>query len=272
MSEQKTGGYRFDKEDRAYLLDTQMRSDAYKTAMSIPFSRPKKIDPRKYAPVRNQATEGACQGFALRAAGGNCFLNKTGEWKEFSPDAAYYLTQKKDGIRGDNGSTVAGGAWVATQLGFLPEEHMPYSDRYNPGDLPDNHVKLMEPFKVQNHKVLTSYSEVVEWLGRRFGGVWYGCRWGVQIDANGFMNWSASGGGHSNALMGYDGPESSDGLPQFLWNLNSWSKQWGLGGWSKWNRSEFEQMIRDSNSVVIGISDMEDVEPRESKWANDNPL
>lgn len=267
----QAGGWLYEMEDLDALKAGQIEPAMMSTADSILFARPKKLDPRPFSPMENQSSQGACQGFAITAAGGLCYYGKTGEWKRFSADAAYYLTQQIDGIRGDSGSTITGGMKMATNIGFLPEEAMPYTAAYDPQRIPRDYKEIAAPFRVKNYKVLSSYAEVVEWIGRGYGGVSWGIRWAVSLDSNGFMQWGGGGGGgHANAILGYDGQEDSDGLPEYLIDKNSWG-DWGpLHGWCLVRRSTFEKILRDQYTVVVGISDMEDVKPRVIDWVKDS--
>ena len=219
-----------------------------------------------------------CQGHAISAAGEDCYrIASHGNLTRFSSDAAYYLTQKIDGLLGgDNGSTIAGGMKMAMDIGFIPEQSMPYTDRYNPQDLPKNYAELGAPFRVKGHIVLEGpdfFAQAVQWIGSGAGACTIGIPWGVNLDEKGFVHWTGGGGGgHANAILGYGGPKDSDGLPQFLWDANSWSKSWGpLKGFCKWTRDMFNKAMAHRYSVGIGISDMSQVKPRRRSWKENFP-
>jgi C1A family cysteine protease len=260
------GGYRADLERRDELLQLALPANAMAAALAMTFTRPREIDPRKRSIVRNQLQEGSCQGHAVAAAAEVCYLAATGETIQFSPDWAYYQSQAHDGIHGDHGSTISGGLWMAKQIGNLPEKHMPYSPRYNPGDMPRDGKRIAAEFVVRTGALLATFEQVVDWLARGYGGVWYGALWDVEPDAQGFIRrWRTGRGGHANALLGYGAEVDSDGYPSWLWNKNSWGTSWGLGGWAKLTREGFAGMIA-AGGIVAGISDMDQLQPRTVDW------
>jgi hypothetical protein len=60
-----------------------------------------------------------------------CYFLQTGRVLNFSRMAAYILSQRKDGINGDRGSTLSGGMYVATQHGLCEEHEWPYPSSYS---------------------------------------------------------------------------------------------------------------------------------------------
>lgn len=268
-------GYRIDKEDKQYLLDTSMSMTEVNKAMKG-FQRPDVVDPTSWSKIRNQGQEGSCQGHSIAAAGEGCYHVASHSDISFSPDAAYYLTQKFDGLLGaDNGSTIAGGMKMAYTIGFCPEPKMPYSDRYNPQDLPKDINEICAPYKIKKHIVFQGpdyFAQAIDWIGNGFGFLSYGIDWGVTLNSQGIASWSPQNrGGHANAGMGYQGPLSADGYPELLRGKNSWG-DWGpLHGWYFWTRAMFNKVMAHPNSVLIGISDMSDIRPRKISWAENPP-
>lgn len=272
------GGWLPELEDLDYLRDKQISDEAMLVCMAGAGvqDRPKELDPRKWSPVRNQGQEGSCQGHAITAAGEGCYHVRTGEFQPFSPDAAYYLTQQVDGIRGDRGSTISGGMKVANTVGFCPEKEMPYSDRYNPQDLPKNIKEICAPFKVSKHKLFDTstspFQQAFDWISLGLGFVSFGIMWNVSVDNDGYIKWNpGGGGGHANAIMGY-GPLQNDGLPEYLWGKNSWGAWGPLKGWYKIKRSVMERWSQDRFTVTVGISDMENVKPRKISFVNNSVM
>ena len=102
-----------------------------KAKENLPTFNPK-IDPTVLFNILNQGNQGSCQGHSLSTIFTICYFLITGRIEYFSRAAAYYLSQRKDGIRGDRGSTLNGGRWVATQHGLCLESHWAYPSRYNP--------------------------------------------------------------------------------------------------------------------------------------------
>jgi len=58
-------------------------------------------DPLGVVDILDQGQQGACQGHALATVFSICYFLATGRKAAFSRAAGYYLSQKKDGIRGD---------------------------------------------------------------------------------------------------------------------------------------------------------------------------
>lgn len=274
-SKERIGGYRYDKEDIGWLKDNSL-SDALVKEASQGWSRPATVDPRSWSKIRNQGQEGSCQGHSITACGEQCYHVKTDKVISFSPDAAYYLTQKFDGLLGgDNGSTIAGGMKVATEIGFCLESDMPYTDRYNPQSLPSNIKELCAPYKTAKHKVFKGpdfFAETVDWIGNGFGGVSFGIPWTIKLDAKGVASWyAANAGGHAQAVLGYLGRIMSNGLPEYLLVKNSWG-DWGpLHGWYFIPQDVYNRAMAHNYSVVVGISDMASLKPRKISWAENYP-
>lgn len=170
---EKVGGWRSDIEDREWLVANSLAMQSLPVVDAA--DRPKEVDPRSWSKMRSQGQEGSCQGHDIAACGEGCFHVASGDVISFSPDVAYYQTQKIDGLLGaDNGSTISGGMKMATTVGFCPEEAMPYSDRYNPQDQPANVTELCAPYKVAKHCVFSGpdyFKQVVDWIGSGFGFV-----------------------------------------------------------------------------------------------------
>lgn len=272
MGLHEPGGYRFDEEDHDWLRDNQLPAETVEKLMSATFARPESIDPRpfSYMDPTGQTSEGSCQGWAISDCGSFSYYCKTQQWKRFSPDAAYYLTQQIDGIRGDQGSTISGGMRVASQIGFLPWEDMPYTPRYNPQDVPADYAAKSEKYKLYEYALVkrddpNPYKSVVEWLGRGLGCPSWGISWGVSLDSEGFMQWRPGGGGHANSIQGYGGPLDSDGLPEYLWDKNSWGLWGPLKGWCKVKRSTFEKIVQHPHTVIALVSDMRAIEIKPRK-------
>jgi C1A family cysteine protease len=264
------GGYLFHHERQDDLFRLTMNRGDFVSLLAASFLRPAEIDPRVWFAIRNQQNEGSCNGHAAAAA---CEMaaKASGQPQRFSPDAMYYLAQQNDGIRGDAGSTVSGALQVCLEVGPILEANMPYTPRYNPTDLPRNYRELAAPYRLGKGAILKNYREVVEWLGRGFGGVWWGNRWGINPGSSGEVTrWSFGNGGHATALLGYGGSTDGDGLPAYLWLANSWGTTWGLGGWAKVHRAAFEQALTDRWTVVAGVSDMPNLKPRTVDWSKES--
>jgi len=108
-------GYAFQKEDRATLETNGAEpSEALRLFQASFPTFDVTADPLGAVDILDQKNQGACQGHALAMVFSICFFLATGRREAFSRAAGYYLSQRKDGIRGDSGSTLSGGQWVAT--------------------------------------------------------------------------------------------------------------------------------------------------------------
>ena len=209
------------------------------------------IDPTTIAIVLNQGSLGSCQGHSLSTVFQICYFLATGRTAIFSRAAAYYLSQRKDKIRGDRGSTLSGGRWVATEHGMCLEEHWPYIERYDPKE-PDGvpyqyKLKVSRPFK--------TVEEIVEWI--KLGlPVQTGVRWGREMNTEVVEKASKRGGGHSTCLWSMRGDHCN--------NINSWGQSWNGDGVHCWSLAAIEEML-DHGGIFVGYSpdgfDYPDPEP-----------
>lgn len=251
------GGYRIDREDRPWLESNQMADHVLMAANEIPFQIPDIVDPSKITVIRNQGQEGSCDGHAGTGASGMVYYGRTGAWKRFSADEAYYITQQIDGIHGDNGATIAGMMKFLCTIGPIPEENMPYSDRYNPQDVPKNYKELGTPYICATHRLLKTYDDVVNWIGKGYGGVLWGTVWGVSLDANNFARFDGRArAGHARHISGYDLTKRQ------LTEDNSWSVSYGDHGRLHWTEAEFTKAALHPYTVIAGVTDMNALKPR----------
>jgi hypothetical protein len=128
-------GYAIEAENQALLMEQGM--DPLKMLRLAEASKPDfnvQANPMTLFDPLNQGGQGACQGHSLALIFTICYYLSTGRVEAFSRAAAYYLSQRKDGINGDRGSTLSGGQWVATKHGLCLEFEWPYPERYNPAE------------------------------------------------------------------------------------------------------------------------------------------
>lgn len=279
-------GYAIGRERRQSLQDTSVAM-----AMRGGFEVPDEIDPRSFIRVEDQRQIGSCQGNAITSVMEYLERVATSPAMEFDGEStrtydklrayldspgtqlsrwwAYRMTQERDGITGDNGSTIAGGVDMASEDGVPPESLCPYpsSGRYESGFVPSREASLEAPKrKIQSHTVLETYQQVFDYIATGQGAVTFGCSWGVE-PVNGIINrFDAGGGGHANAFLGFSKRMDSKGR-KFLWDCNSWGTQWGNGGWAEWSPDAVDAMLRHPYSVAVGCSDMTTPECRKITWA-----
>ncbi len=186
----------------------------------------------------DQEQQGACQGHALALIFAICYWLCTGQVLHFSRAAAYYLSQRRDGIRGDNGSTLSGGQWVATVHGLCLEEHWPYPDRYDPTE-PRG---IQYPFKLVSAQPTDDPGLVREALDMGLM-VQDGIGWNGSVSRTLVTNYVGGGGGHSTVLWTKKGPNYR--------RLNSWG-MWDGDGCNENTPEALDQQVRwRGNTHVI---------------------
>jgi len=257
------GGWLREKEDFGFL--DSLPGESSVLAMRGTYNEIK-IDPRKVMKIENQGSVGSCQGHALSSVCELCYYIATGDISlQLSRAAAYYETQRIDGIRGDSGSTISGGIKLATSKGIPREELWKYSGRYD-NTRPSNFAEIEQDaakYKIGQSYKMTSYDGVRTFLGSGQGGISIGISWGGEVDRPIVNSFSGTGGGgHAIALLGLSERTDSSGRP-FVWMLNSWGANWGNAGWAEWAPNAVEQMLRHRFTACFGLSDMPNVKPRE---------
>lgn len=274
-------GWLFDREDLIAIDKMSMPDGELRMAFAGDVEIPPVIDLRQYIPRRSQGGEGSCQGHAQTFATEVVHYLKSGEFKRFSPDAAYYWAQAYDGIRTDSGSTITGGMKVALEIGSLEERYMPYSDSYSPGSVPKDAKEKAAQFKVAKASRLRTYRELVEWWARGFGGTWWGIPWGgLQESKPGWITrFNPGRGAHAIGIgmWGEIGGEpvkmESDGLPAWLWTANSHTRnqqEVSIHGFCRWTRDAVEQALEHQYTILVGVTDMDQVKPREWDFAKNS--
>lgn len=265
-------GYRIDLEDRDAL-----KAGAIDFQLAVKgFAAPEEIDPRKWHRIENQSSMGSCQGHALSSVCEMAYHIATGEVTQFSPLFSYYATQKLDGITGDNGSTISGGAKCAKQYGQCPLAVMPYPNpaRYT-GTIPAEAFAAAEPFKIRSHSMCKNYADVFAYLASGQGGVEIGISWNASMTPNseGLVEQfrGGGGGGHAVCFLGYSKRVDSKGR-KYLWLANSWSETWDGDGWAEVSPTAVDQMGKDQYTVMIGLSDMTAPKVRPISWADNPPV
>jgi hypothetical protein len=202
-------------------------------------------DPLGVLDILDQGQQGACQGHALATVFSICYFLATGRKAAFSRAAGYYLSQKKDGIRGDQGSTLSAGQWVATQHGMCLETDWPYPSRYNPA-MPDT-AQGKFTFKLQTTKPFRDLDSMLDWLKRglpvQTGLTWNGsCDEEVVDDYNG-----RSGGGHSTVFWQLR-PSGN------IVNINSWGGRWNGDGLHEWTPDSIRRTLENRWTTYIGYA------------------
>jgi len=236
-------GYRHDRERRDILeangLDPSETMKAYRDSFPV-FNTT--ADPIGAVDVLNQGAQGSCQGHALATVFSICFFLATGRREWFSRAAGYYLSQRKDGIRGDRGSTLSGGRWVATEHGMCLENDWKYPARYNPAEPAG--VKYL--YKLKATKPMKTVKEVTDWIDAGLP-VQTGLSWNDSCSREIVTNWRGGGGGHSTCFW----QRSNAGNVK---NINSWGKTWNGDGVHEWTEGSIAAALRHQWTVLIGYA------------------
>lgn len=266
------GGYRIDLEDYDNLnAISEPVLQAVRT-YSGSFSAPEEIDPRPFWRIRNQGRQGSCQGHGVAAAFSWTFKIATGDATlDLSEQWAYIMSQKKDGIRGDSGSTLSGGARTAKEDGMCREQFWPYPNGYQTS--PPNWDACREDaqrYKAKTVERLKSYDDIFEWISTGLGGVWIGISWGSSMSGSVVERFRAGGGGHSVAFLGYSRRKQNG--KNYLWLANSWGTNWGNRGWCEVSPQAVTDMANHRYTVFMGMSDLhgDGIKPRTIDWLNNS--
>jgi hypothetical protein len=238
-----TLGYRIDIEDKPKLELRGMEPSEVLKAYKDAFPKWEvAANPLGVLDILNQSNQGACQGHSLASIFSSCYFLATGRRKRFSRAAGYYLSQRYDGIRGDNGSTLNGGRKVATEHGMCSEEDWPYPSRYDPTE-PRN-AKYV--FKLKITKPFRTIKDLLDWIDSGLP-VQTGVFWNDSCSREVVDNWRPGGGGHSTMFW----QRTARGNVN---NVNSWGGQWNGDGMHEWTEASIDRALRNNNSTFIGYA------------------
>ena len=202
-------------------------------------------DPLGVVSITDQGQQGACQGHALATVFQICYFLATGRKASFSRAAGYYLSQKKDGIRGDQGSTLSAGQWVATQHGLCLESDWPYPSRYNPQQPASAANKFL--FKLQTTKPFKDLQSMLDWLEQGLP-IQTGLTWNDSCNEEIVDRYNGrSGGGHSTVFW-------QRRPSQNVVNINSWGAGWSGDGCHEWTPKSIETALAGRWTVFIGYA------------------
>lgn len=265
-------GYPIELENRDGLIS----SSTQLTFSSKDYQAPAEIDPRPFMRHDRQGNMGSCQGFSLANCGEYLEALTTGKLgQQFSSLFAYLESQRiRPQLFGsDRGSLVEDGVKIAREIGFLPEEDLPYRTPY-----PSNAKTLVTdamrakaaPRKIRSHTWLDSYDAIFNYLASGAGAVHTGTNWNDSFyGRNGVLesiSFTRFDGGHSVAWLGYSTRKDSKGR-NYIWRLNSHNDSW-----TEMSPSVVDQLARHSMSSIVGISDLTSPGPRSVSWLAARPL
>lgn len=239
-----------------YAIESENRPELEKEGVDVAFmlaraeaNKPEfnpVVHPMTLLDPLNQGSQGACQGHSLAMVFTICYFLSTGRILHFSRAAAYYLSQRKDGIRGDRGSTLSGGQWVATKNGLCLEKDWKYPSSYDPTE-PRG---LKYEYKLVASKPTRDPGEVRAWLDLGLP-VQDGIMWDSSVSRTICTNYRGSGGGgHSTTLW----TKSEDANYR---RINSWG-MWDDDGCNENTPTALDQQVKHSFSthILYGPADM----------------
>jgi hypothetical protein len=235
-------GYAIEQENNALLQANGMEPALMLKSAAANFPAfNTNTDPMAIITLLDQANQGACQGFALARMFQICYFLMTGQILDFSAAAAYYLSQRYDGIRGDFGSTLSGGQKVATIHGLCLAKEWAYPSRYynvEPTPKPNYAFKLVAAKPTKDPGLIREALD----LGLP---VQDGITWNNEVSQTVCDNYTGrgAGGGHSTCLW-----LKKNG--NYI-RINSWGK-WDGDGCNENTPKALDQQVRLSgNNHVI---------------------
>lgn len=239
---------RLELEDRNFLTSLAQIPAEFST-----FARPESVGV-EWHHTENQGQIGSCQGNDLSSCVERLEFVSKKEVVQLSRIFAYLGTQKLDGLLGaDQGSTISGGAKLASTVGLCPESLTGYPRAYPSSAertkiLSADNYKAAEPFKALSvWKVPEDPDEARNWIGGG-GAISIGIRWmGIPADRI-LRSYRGGTGGHANAVLGY--------TPEYLIALNSW----GDGAWYITNDA-WRQIYRDAYTAMVGLAGSSEPQP-----------
>lgn len=205
---------------------------------------------RDWLRTENQGNIGSCQGHSLTSAAEVLYwVGSGGDVVQLSRLHAYLGTQKIDGIRGDNGSTIAGGLEYA-KSGFVNEVDQPYrGDSYpTPGEV----ARILAIPQDQQYAIKSGIKVESYQHGKRLvaGGmaISIGSIWPFEIGNDGIVRrWApmSGGGGHARVIC-----EITDTL---LTERGSWGSQLEH---IYWTENAFNGMLGHPYTVCLALSEL----------------
>lgn len=258
-------GYRPDKENRAALHGT-----AKPFRLTSSFRAPPEIDHSSWRKVENQQSLGSCVGHGMQCG---CevlnYIDTRGETVELSRMFCYLTSQDQVGLLGqDTGSSITGAAQALETVGVCRERLLPYTGQYHT-NIPRECYEEAASHKCRNHSVLRSYDEIYNWLASGVGIVLIGIPWYESFakTRDGILE---RGGGqmlgyHCVCLWGYVAQSDGQGR-KYIKGENSHGTDWGDRGFFVMSPRLLGELTQDRNSEFIGISDLEEYNPRGFDW------
>ncbi len=259
-------GWKREDEDWSFLS-----KDTTSAALAAPagFEPPASMSFRDILTVEFQANMSSCVGHG--GSSGLEYLQYllNGGRVPMSRMAMYLLAQRKSGIRGDRGATIAGCVKAMIDDGCPKEAEFPYPNPVRYDDhIPGAVLTLAKKHRILGSKELFGAQEIFDWISQGKGPVIFGMEWyrriannqtGI-IDANDLSGPSL--GGHCLLYAGYSGKLDPQGKP-LIDNINSHGRNWGQGGWASWTWRAIDKCCNEERGShsFIGITDITGFDP-----------
>ena len=240
-------GWRMDRENRAALarMSTPFR-------LNRPVTGPRSWSYRGQLKIEDQQQQGSCTGHAGTSSLEVLNWIKTKTWEQFCRQWLYIQGQKIDGIRGDQGATIEGVVRAMRSVGICREELSPYNGQYYTQFPAECATESKQHLLLGLVTTITSAEMAADYLRSGTGAIYFGCDCVKTImESKGRIDSfsGASAGGHAMCWVAMDGDDFD--MPQ------SWGEQYGEKGWAMWSKKAASTMIAHPNSVVLGITDLQ---------------
>lgn len=223
-----------------------------------------RLDPKQVLKTEDQKSFGSCRGHSgstglewIRSLATGKASQQLSRWM------MYVESQKRSGIVGDKGATIAAGIQQMKQVGICDETLWPYPSRYTQ-QRPANWQQILvnsELNKIITAKQIKSYEAGRIFLGSNQGYIDAGIAWRQSYAAPVVESFSGGNGGHAIALICLSQRLDSKGRP-YIWMLNSHGLNSGTRGWTEWSPTFFEQACRHNWTEFVAVSDMPAAIPR----------
>ncbi len=277
----KKSGWNSELENLSDIDTLVIEGDRWLRALPGTYSFPSSLNDLSWHKVEQQGRLGSCQGVSgSSVAEGLWWLASGGQSISLSGWAHYRLSQMQDGIRGDRGSTLAGGRKVAMELGFVPKDMCPpYPPSYGQGWRISQEMKeAAVRYRVKSVVRLRTYDDCFRFLTAGNGFVHVGSRWTRGLGSSGKVierfrspqDGGRHGGGHAYFYGGWTARKDQRDR-NYLVLVNSWGENVGDEGAYEIAPVAVSETLSDNGSVAFGYSDMTIPGPRSIPWdANDH--
>ncbi len=265
-------GYDINNENKQYILDNH--TDFIMACKG--YAAPDEIDPREWYKIEMQSSMSSCVGHGLTGPLEFGYRAKMKKTVNFSRMYAYLISQKySEIVQGgryfgvDGGALIAGARKAAVDNGVCLEVTMPYPQgaKYSTG-IPKGADEEAHIFKIGSSSVIGTtrdpYTEAKTYLSAGLGGLLVGAPWPFRISNHTVVDFRSYGSaGHAWCILGY----LKDGR---LVAANSHSEAFEDKGWFYLNQQGFNEMVGNSNTSVVGLSDLTVPRPRSVDWSKDS--